>query len=263
MPSPFPGMNPYLENPTSWRDFHHSFLVRLREALVKRLKPLGYWVRVDVEVYLREQWSEFEVLLGIPDTAIGTLDRHVEDSGSTMTLSVPVRSMLTDDVPEEKVTFLELVDIKNRSVVAVIELLSPSNKNYGKDRAKYLYKRKMILESSVHLIELDFLRAGPRMKCQAPPACDYLVMVSRAEQRPEIDLWPIRLREPLPTIGIPLRGSDAISINLQNVLNDLYDASDYELDCYASPLKPPLRPDDAAWADDCLRAAGITPPEAV
>lgn len=38
MPSPFPGMNPYLERDGVWDDFHHSFIVGARAALVQQLR---------------------------------------------------------------------------------------------------------------------------------------------------------------------------------------------------------------------------------
>jgi Protein of unknown function (DUF4058) len=39
MPSPFPGMDPFLENPGIFSDFHDSFITYLRENLQANLPP--------------------------------------------------------------------------------------------------------------------------------------------------------------------------------------------------------------------------------
>jgi Protein of unknown function (DUF4058) len=39
MPSPFPGMNPYLEHADVWQDFHQSFIPLLRRLLAEQVRP--------------------------------------------------------------------------------------------------------------------------------------------------------------------------------------------------------------------------------
>src|SRR5690606_15154439 len=115
-----------------------------------------------------------------------------------------------------------------REVITVIELLSPSNKNSGADRGQYLGKRERVLESPSHLVEIDLLR-GSRLPIKGLPDCDYYVMVSRAEMRPKVELWPFRLRDPLPKIPIPLRAPDPDAIlDLKAVLDRVYDGAGYE-----------------------------------
>lgn len=53
MPSPFPGMNPYLEQASVWRDFHHSFIVATREVLAAQISP-AYFVRIEGDQYFHE-----------------------------------------------------------------------------------------------------------------------------------------------------------------------------------------------------------------
>src|SRR6202011_1559181 len=104
----------------------------------------------------------------------------------------------------ERVPFLEVRDRQGRELVAVIELLSPSNKRPGEDREQYLAKRRELLRSPAHLVEIDLLRGGPPMPLEDRPVCDYSVLVSRAERRPVAAFWPLRLRDRLPVIPIPL-----------------------------------------------------------
>jgi hypothetical protein len=81
------------------------------------------------------------------------------------------------------------------------------------------------------------------------PACDYYVLVSRVEERLDAGLWPIRLRERLPIIPIPLRPPHAdAQFDLQEVLHRIYDAAGYEDDIYQGQPQPRLSPEDAAWA---------------
>ncbi len=102
--------------------------------------------------------------------------------------------------------------------MTVIELLSPTNKYAGPDREQYLVKRRELLASPVHFVEIDLLRGGPRMPMQDLPECDYCVLVSRVETRLDAGLWPIRLREPIrlrqpsPSPGGPAGFSSGASV---------------------------------------------------
>ena len=87
------------------------------------------------------------------------------------------------------------------------------------------------------------------------PACDYYAVVSPVERRPKASLWPIRLRDGLPTIPIPLRAPHAdLRLDLQAILHRIYDAAGYEKFIYDGDPVPPLRPDDEAWARQLLAA---------
>ena len=130
-----------------------------------------------------------------------------------------------------------------------MELLSPSNKYAGPDREQYLAKVRQLQRSRVHLVEIDLLRGGPRMPWLDMPACDYCVIVSRVELRPRgrADFWPIRLKDRLPEIPIPLRGGDPDArLNLQEVLHRIYDAAGYAYYIYAGPPEPPLSAADSS-----------------
>jgi hypothetical protein len=155
----------------------------------------------------------------------------------------------------EETPFLEVRDRSGRELVSVIELLSPSNKRAGDDREQYLTKRRELIRSAAHLVEIDLLRGWTPMPQAGRPECDYSVMVSLAEKRPAADFWPVKLRERLPVIPIPLRAPDtAPQVDLQAALHRAYDGPGYEHFIYSGEPEPPLSADDADWARQLISA---------
>jgi hypothetical protein len=158
----------------------------------------------------------------------------------------------------ERQRYLEIRDRRNRELVAIVELLSPVNKKSGPKRTQYLNKRSEILASPAHLVEIDLLRCGLAMPDQERPSSTYGVMVSRAEERPTADFWPIELRQPLPTIPVPLRQADSYaSLELQKLLHEVYDRGTYAQEIYELEAEPPLGPADLDWAENMLSQAKL------
>ena len=183
------------------------------------------------------------------------LDFHTEFLSALRHLLVPQvvpKYIVQFELPEqdvEKVPFLEVRDRQGRELVTAIELLSPSNKRAGDDREQYLAKRRELLRSPAHLVEIDLLRGWTPMPQEGRPECDYSVLVSRAEKRRAADFWPIRLRNRLPVIPIPLRPPDAAApVDLQEALHRAYDGPGYEHFIYNGEPEPSLSANDAAWA---------------
>ena len=228
MPSPFPGMNPYLEQDDAWHDFHKTFMVALAAAVGRELANY-YVVRIFSHVYIHELPA---------DCAANRLGAGLAER----------RGLPSVDV--EKLPYLEIRDWRDKKVVTIIELLSPVNKKSGGDREQYLHKRGEILASRTHLVEIDLLRGGPRMPFAVTlPECDYCVMVGRADATLKASLWPIRLRDPLPTIPIPLRDPDLDAhVDLQAVLHRVYDSACYGNYIYEESPSPSLSAADTAWA---------------
>ena len=104
--------------------------------------------------------------------------------------------------------FLEVRGRLGRELITVLELLGPANKRSGADREQYMAKREELLSSAVHFLEIDLLRGGRRMPLENGRTCDYSVLVSRAEERPRAGFWPIRLRQRLPIVPVPLQSKD-------------------------------------------------------
>lgn len=253
MPSPFPGMNPFLEQDDVWHDFHERFLPHMAEVLGGQLAT-HYVVKIDEHVYIHEPAAEQRVFLGRGDVLVADRQRTAPAQGATATAAPAQVDVPAVDV--EGVSFLEIRDRRDRRLVTVIELLSPSNKYQGPDRDQYLAKRGRLLASSTHLVEIDLLRGGPRLPfAGAVPPCDYYALVSRMETRPRADFWPIRLRDPLPAITIPLRAPDPDArLDLQAVLHHVYDAARYGTYIYESPPQPLLTAEDDAWARSLIAA---------
>ena len=61
MPSPFPGMNPYLEQDDAWHDFHERFIPLVATLLGGQLRP-RYIVKIDEHVYVHELAAEIAPL---------------------------------------------------------------------------------------------------------------------------------------------------------------------------------------------------------
>lgn len=141
-------------------------------------------------------------------------------------------------------------------MVAVIEILSPINKR-GEGRQEYLTKRRRILLSSAHLLEIDLLREGERLSMQQPlPPVPYFVFLSRTERRPLTEIWPIHLDESLPIVAVPLLPGDAdVPLDLQEAFTASYDLIGYALVVdYQQPPVIPLPAVYSAWARERIAA---------
>jgi len=192
------------------------------------------------------------VRVGRPDLLVGPASAG-PPIGRASTLSAPVMGRLKPAVDVFNEAFVEIHERETRRVVTVIELLSPTNKAPGADRELYLAKRLRYAHSNVHLVEIDLLRGWPRMPVEGLPKCDYCVLVSRAEERPNVGLWPLTVRDPLPVVPIPLLPEDApAQLDLQALLHRLYDAGGYEDYIYSGSPHPPLEAADQAWAKELV-----------
>lgn len=252
MPSPFPGMNPYLEQEGVFHDFHQTFIPTLRAFLTKQVKP-PYFVALDVHLYVRELPADKRSLTGVADLGVGAAARGgaggVASSPSTAVATAPAYARVPTAVYEERSSFLEVRDGNDRSLVTVIELLSRANKQTGPDREQYIAKRRQLLTGAVNFVEIDLLRGGPRLPLDDLPDCDYYALVSRPAEWPRVGIWPVRLRERLPVIPIPLRPpDDDLRVDLQEVLHHVYDEAGYASHIYEGAPRPRLHPQDEAWA---------------
>jgi hypothetical protein len=244
-------MNPYLEQEDVWHDFHERFLPAAAEVIGAQVQP-DYFVKIDEHVYVHELPAEGSHLRGRADLGVSPTRSLGATGDAVGLLDAPTRVRLTV-VDIESESFLEIRDRRSRELVAVIELLSPSNKRKGPDHAQYLAKRHQILNSSAHLVEIDLLRGGTTMPYENRTPCTYSVMVSRAEDRPEAGFWPIGLRDRLPAIPIPLRSPHpSAHLDLQSLLHRIYDAAGYGLYIYEETPTLALTPEDAEWSQQFL-----------
>jgi hypothetical protein len=240
-------MNPWIEQDALWNDFHVALVPVIRRQLARQVLP-KYIVLMEEYIYIHEVPAETARSIR-PDVAVTRPSvRPVAALMGVAEIEAPVHPRLpAEDV--ERLPFLEIRDRQSRELVTVVELLSPSNKRRGDDRGSYLDKRRAVLKSTAHLVEIDLLRGHPPMPLEGRPECAYSVLVSRAERRPIVDFWPIGLRDRLPVIPVPLRAPDGDArMDLQEALDEVYDDAGYAHFIYDGVPDPPLAPQDAEWA---------------
>lgn len=246
MPSPFPGMDPYMENPARWPGVHHWLITSICEQLDGQLRP-RYYTLVEERVYISDELDAGRAVI-IPDVRVVKSRDQAPDRGpssgvATVEVAEPIEIDLID--MEIREPYITLHDRKDRSVVAVIEVVSPSNKIAGSSgRESFEQKRREALNSSTHWIEIDLLRIGTSLAGfrAGAPTHEYAAFVSRYRSPRRLNLlWPIRLRQQLPTITIPLHGDDPdATLDLQKVLSSAYNRSgcEFEIDYTSDPVPP-------------------------
>jgi hypothetical protein len=258
MPSPFPGVDPFIEGQGVWADFHHIFIGVWREMLMRKLPP-HYVARVQEHVYLDRGGDEFESerIERIPDVEVervGERGEAYEYAEPLITMEPKMRHHVMGDPVREG--YIELRRKADDSVVAVLELLSPTNKR-GVGRGEYLVKRDELLHRPVHLVEVDLLLRGTRMPLREKlPPGHYFAMVSRADRRPQCAVYAWTLRDRLPVIPIPLEVPDPdLLIDLQEVFTTTFDRGPYDrLVRYDQPLGIRLAPELQRWVDERVNA---------
>jgi hypothetical protein len=251
-------MNPYLERDDAWPDYHHRFIDRMADAIAAQVDP-RYLVKIEEHLYLQETPGGPHRAGPRADVGVKPLSGRATSEAGVAVLEAPAQIHLAWPVTEPQ-AYLEIRDRRSRELVTIVELLSPTNK--GRHREQYLLKRDQVLLSTAHLVEIDLLRGGEPMPALDRTDCDYSIVVSRAERRPEAGFWPIGLREPLPVVPVPLRAPDHdATLGLQALLHQVYDAGRYVHYIYESPPPVSLRPEDAAWAQALVPPAadGATP----
>jgi hypothetical protein len=251
-------MDPYLEG-SEWGSVHIELSSEIARQLAPKVRP-KYIVRA-ARRFVTDMPEDIAVTTGdiYPDVSVA--DTGLPPGiGASPTAVVPTPVHMATVMPRRvpHVT-IEIRDVAQRELVTAIEVLSPTNKR-GEGYQEYLGKRRRLLYSTTHLIEIDFLRQGRRVPMQQPlPAAPYFVFLSRAERRPILEVWPIQLHMRLPIIPVPLLADDPdVPLDLQLALATVYDALSYDLSVdYTRPADIPLGGEVALWAAEHLRTVGI------
>lgn len=257
-------MNPFFEQ--QWRDAHTSLITYLRDALQERL-PVDLIIRTEErvvcigagerpttyvpDVQVREPWELKEPALAEVAPPPPPL---------TAPATKPIRVFLDEEVTER---WLEIRETTGR-LITVLELLSPSNKLEYDQRERYRRKRQALISAGVNVVEVDLVRQGGSVfpekmrEVLREASAGYGVCVFRVARPSEREVYPIRLRERLPVIQVPLRPSDAdIVLDLQPLIDQCHERGRYHLLNYRQDLDPPLPPEDAAWVEQRLREHGL------
>jgi hypothetical protein len=265
-------MDPYLEHPVYFPGLHDRLIATLSEVL-QPLLPEPYYAeiasRVWLEVAQRPVGPNVNVLRAERPSSPAPPDGGVAVAVQVHTKPVVVR------VPhiECKDTRVDLYTRANgeERLVTTIEILSPSNKTPGEHgRDLYLRKQREVLDSgSAHLVEIDLLRAGQhttavpldRARALTGPF-DYHVCIHHFDNLEDYFVYPVLLQERLPPIAVPLLpGDPPVTVDLQALLDRCYDAGPYRRRVRYAELtpQPPLRPEQAEWANRLLRERGVIP----
>lgn len=266
MPSPFPGMDAYLEAPAIWPEVHQRLITYIADALQPLLRSNNYRARINERVILlgerkvRTMYPDVSVSLTADFTSAGTgvsESEAVATAPAVATVEADKPVVVTE--PTEFVEpFLEIRLARGGVLVTVIEILSPVNKTTAS--LMYQKKQRNILIHGINLVEIDLLRSGEHVLAVshqevAHLSGDYWVCVSRAAMHDEYEVYPISLRERLPRVSIPLRAPDAdVVLDLPPIFDLCYDNGDFarEIDYNASP-EVPLSHADSVWVDALLR----------
>lgn len=259
MPSPFPGMDPYLEDPTIWPDVHASLISAIKRQLQPRLVP-HYYANIGERLYVEDVRQAL-----YPDPTFLKSRAATRREGGTATLMADEPPIFAFDVRHRE-PYLEIRSARSHEVVTVLEIISPANKtNRGRGRDEYLEKQNRVLSSQAHLVEIDLLRRGPTVAYVPPGSLrtleryDYLVSVNRAEARDQAEVYHFTVRQRFPRIDVPLRSPDPdVMLDLPAAFGDCYEEGAYYLQIdYRNPPTESLRREDEEWADTLLRDAGL------
>jgi hypothetical protein len=258
MPSPFPGVDPYLEAQGRWPGFHNVLIVHCSELLNREL-PEHYAAQTDERIAL----VSFDLPRSdrIPDVLIsrdeyGATSSRLAGTPVVGTLEPTTMQLLRREV-EVRETWIEIYHLPEMELVTVIEILSPSNKG-GTGRVDYIAKRDALIDQPINLVEVDLLLSGSRMPLSGrlPPGA-FVAAVARAERRPDAEVYTWSLRQALPVLPIPLRAPDPdVHLDLAQAFQMTYDQGGYSrVMRYSRPLPAslPISQEDRAWAESLAR----------
>ena len=221
MPSPFPGMDPYLEAAPLWAGFQQQFVTCLYQLLLPNLAD-----RYNPRPVRRTYHTEMPLFTSV------IREEHVE-------------------------SFVEVRRRTDSRLVTLIDVVSPANKTMTQGRSAYLAQRRLAQNAGANLVEIDLVLQGkPTLDFPRDGLdCDYTVTVARADRPDRYDVYPITLRERLKKVKLPLGPEDGDRpLDLQAVFARCYDQSGYakQID-YTSDLPVPVAEDTRKWVEALLR----------
>ena len=260
MPSPFPGMDPWLEAPDVFPSLHDKLAVYISEELNARM-PRGYVATIKNRVLLEEE------RVREPDVSVFGESGGRGGGLATLPGLVSVETSTASDPIEE--SYIEIIAAQGKRLVTAVEIISVSNKSAGKrNRKAYQAKQKEYHRAGVNLVEIDLLREEKHVTSISQSALfravgEYDYHISVRAERPKSRYFAagIRLADRLPAIGIPLdRDTPPVTIDLQPLLDRAYDTGRYPmLVNYDKPCVPRLTREQRSWAEAILRAKGLLP----
>jgi Protein of unknown function (DUF4058) len=271
MPSPFPGMDPFLEINPIFQELHTQMIAEMHALLQPQLRP-KYIARVERHLSEGSVWDAPQGTVSLerkePDVTILNRSAGRKHKGSTAVLAQPAASTEEEldademELRKQRRIVIYLQDRPRRAVTG-IELLSPGNKQAGAvAQQRYLEKRASALHGGLHWVEIDLLRGGvrPSIPVPFPESADFLSYVAQATPTGWNHLmYAWTLRDHLPVLPIPLLDKDQAQLDLRRCFAVAYDriAADDEVDYAAKPPLPLIRKSDIPWIGQLLREGGF------
>ncbi len=222
MPSPFPGMDPYLEDEALWPVFHHQLVMCLYQILLPGLVD-RYRARVNQRHYITEQALFTSVVR----------EEHHED-------------------------YIEIRQRSDGRLITLVDVVSPANKLTSDGRCAYLERRREGKNANANLVELDLLLQGqPTLEYSRDglPDWDYAVTVTRSTQPERYEIYTATLQKKLPRFRLPLASDDRDTVlDLHIAFTRCYDQGGFaaKID-YTKDPSTPLNPEDRQWLQEVLR----------
>lgn len=258
--SPFPGMDPYTEARHLWKGIHTQLIGELSTHLLPPLLAPAYFVDVEPSLQVRSSQSLF------PDLQVLTTHRRPTQKPSGFSMPVAEATMqlttLPEDEEDDEESAIYIREAASEQLVTVIEVLSYSNKTRGIDKyARYMAKRRDLLNSGIHLVEIDLLRWGQRVVEHLPNQA-YHILITRADEQPQGRVWSFGLNDLIPTAPLPLLERDEyVPLPLQAAYTTIYQARNFRarLNYMADP-EPPLTTQQRILIQERLSAANLRHP---
>ena len=252
MPRPFPGMDPYLE--PHWLAVY-AMLVTDTWRHLNRVLPEGLIACVEERLAIEADDDGRTIGRLGPDVRVLDTDRRPV-AVTPIAIDAPYRLEAPDPITTDR--HVTVVDADG-NLVTTIEFVSPTNMRRP-GSARFRQNREALLDAGTHCVEIDLVRRGNWRALMRPERCPpaaistYRAIVRTAGDDGMSHLFPIHLRDPLPDVPVPLRPGDRPAVlPLRGLMDAIYDDGRWStrLD-YTRRLRPPLEPDDAAWAAELL-----------
>jgi hypothetical protein len=191
MQSPYPGMDPYLEDDVLWQEFHRRLMGILRERLVSGLV---------------DRYRTFVRQRRYPTGTSAGGKAHEED-------------------------YVDICKRSDGRLVTQLDVLSPANKTTPAGREVYLEQRRKARDGGANLVEIDLLLQGqsPLAYDRAGlPLWEYSVTVTRATHSGRYEIYTSTLEKRLPRFRLPLAADDRDTVlDLQDAFTRCYEEGRY------------------------------------
>lgn len=222
MPSPFPGMDPYLEDEAHWAGFQHHLVAGLYQILLPGLVD-RYRARIQQRTYVTEE------------------------------------PLFTSVLRQERQE--EYIEIRQRSdgrLVTLVDMASPINKSLSQGRAAYHETRRQARSQNASIVELDLILQGQPLldySRDGLPEWDYAVTVTRCTQPERYEIYTSTLLKRLPRFKVPLAPDDRDTVlDLQATFARAFDQGNFagKID-YTRDPSTKLNDTQRQWVGDWLK----------